>query len=230
MKFLAIETSTIDTVIALGDDRRLLAGVTKRLEKGRGEKVPAMIAVCLKKAGLMFSDLDVFGVGVGPGSFTGLRVGLSLVKGLSYALGKPIVAFSSLDAIAFNKKTEKGGRFAVVVDARRSNVYYRFYDKGVALAPAAMVTAEGFLRKISGKLFLSGDALLSYREAFSGAGKGVVVCPPKTWYPTPEGVAACVRREWAAKKTTDSFGLQAVYFYGSDCQVNPVKNENSNGG
>ena len=198
------------SVVAVGNEKKLLAGISRRLERGRGERVPALITGCLKKARLTLKDIDVFGVGVGPGSFTGLRVGMSLIKGLSYSCGKPVAGFFSLDAIALNKPCREGQASAVVVDARRSNVYCRFYTGDTASSGPAMTNAEHFFKKLPAKISLRGDALAVYGK--KGAGR-------KLWYPTPLSVAECVRRSWAKKELTDSFGLEAVYFYGSDCQV-----------
>jgi tRNA threonylcarbamoyladenosine biosynthesis protein TsaB len=210
LKFLALETSTAVTVVAVGNEKKLLAGVSLRLERGRGDRVLELIAATLKKARLSLEELDVFGAGVGPGSFTGLRVGLSFIKGLSYSCGKPVVLFSSLDAIAMNRPLAQGAPTAVVVDARRSNVYCRFYDGAVPCSEPFMVPAEKFFKELPAEVSLRGDALAVYP---GNAAK------KQRWYPTPLSVAACVRREWARGNMADSFGVEAVYFYGSDCQV-----------
>ncbi len=221
MKFLAIETSTIYTVVVAGNETRLLAHARLRLEKGRGDGLPELISDVLKKAKLKMEELDVFGVGAGPGSFTGLRVGLSMVKGLSYALNKPVAAFSSLDAIAFNRPSDVR-RLAVAVDARRSNIYCRFYDGKTALRPAtkaAMMPAGRFLGRLTPGMTVTGDALSAYKKDIVSGSVNVRVRPQAWWYPTPASVAACVRSCWTRKELTDSFGLQAIYFYDSACQV-----------
>ena len=127
MVFLSIDTSTQYTVVALSDEKSLLYGSRRLSEKGRSDSLMNLLTHCLKYTKTKLDAIDFFGVGVGPGSFTGLRIGLSTVKGLSFALKKPCYVFSSLDAIASNGRRFLKKQLCVLVDARRSNVYGRFY-------------------------------------------------------------------------------------------------------
>lgn len=208
-------------MIAAGPVSGPLAGSRRAFAKGRADRLTAWIEVVLDKADLSLHDIDIFGVGAGPGSFTGIRIGLSAVKGFSYALKKKCVAFSSLDAIAFSVKGCPPGPLAVAVDARRSNVYCRFYrmtGKGLGRSSLPrMLPQKEFLRRVERGTVVAGDAV----RLFSGEleRRGAVCASQKFWYPRPEALAALTRQGILDKDFQDAFGLKAVYFYEQDCQV-----------
>jgi len=208
-------------VIAVGFARDGLTGSRRAFAKGRADRLTGWIEEVLKKAGLSLDEVDVFGVGVGPGSFTGIRIGLSTVKGFSYALGKKCVAFSSLDAIAFGVKGCPAGPLAVAVDARRSNVYCRFY-RMTQTGPKrhsrpGMLPVKEFLRRVKRGTVVTGDGVRILCKDL--ARRGAVCAPEKFWHPRPEALAALMREGLLNKDFQDAFSLKAVYFYGHDCQV-----------
>ncbi len=102
MKLLAIETSTMLGGIAVMEDDTLIAESRMNVKATHSERIMADIDNALKRSGFTIDDIDVFGIASGPGSFTGLRVGLSTLKGLSYATGKKVVSVSTLEAFAWN--------------------------------------------------------------------------------------------------------------------------------
>jgi tRNA threonylcarbamoyladenosine biosynthesis protein TsaB len=123
MIILAIETSTMLGGIAIVDDLSgMIAEVRLNVKSTHSERLMTEIDHALKQAGIKVSDIDVFAVSIGPGSFTGLRIGLSTVKGLSYVSGKPIVTVPTLEALAWNFPY---CRYPVctMLDARKKEVY-----------------------------------------------------------------------------------------------------------
>jgi len=219
--FLALETSTPYSVVCVGPMSGRPTGSRRAFAKGRGDRLTAWIEAVLKKAGVPLADVDVLGVGVGPGSFTGIRIGLSTAKGFAYALGKKCVAFSSLDAIAFGVKGDPPGPLAVAVDARRSNVYCRFYrmtENGLRRSsPPRMMPAKEFLRRVKRGTVVAGDAVRVLAQDLRR--RGAAAAPEKFWYPRPEALAALTKESISNKDFQDACGLKAVYFYGQDCQV-----------
>lgn len=101
-QILAVDTSQIQAAVALVRDGKLVDSVTGNVAVSHSEALMPLIDELLKRAGLKVSDIDAFGVGVGPGSFTGIRIGCATVKGLAQVLNKPVLPFSSLRALAYS--------------------------------------------------------------------------------------------------------------------------------
>jgi tRNA threonylcarbamoyladenosine biosynthesis protein TsaB len=131
MKILGIETATAICGAALIDDGQLLAEYKLNIKHVHAEKLLAIVDTVLSDAGLTVIALDGIAVSIGPGSFTGLRIGLSAAKGLAYAANKPIVAVPTLDALAFNVvalcAANSELQICPVVHARGDEVYYALY-------------------------------------------------------------------------------------------------------
>ncbi|MFH0877294.1 MAG: tRNA (adenosine(37)-N6)-threonylcarbamoyltransferase complex dimerization subunit type 1 TsaB [Candidatus Omnitrophota bacterium] len=217
MKFLAIDTSTKYSVAAVGNQQGLIYGCRRLFEKGRTESLVGLIKDCLKKAKVPLEKIDCLGVGVGPGSFTGLRIALSTVKALSYSLDKPCVAFSSLDAIAFNRLLPEGGR-CVLVDARRSSVYCRFYKFNKRSKESRILLSD--LRKhVKLPMQLSGDALGVYQDQLKNILGSCEWGAEKFWFPTPQSISRLTLEQHKSGRLKNCFELDAVYLYESDCQV-----------
>ena len=126
MLILAIDTSTDCLSLALLRDDKIIGRFHRRSHMRHSTLLVPMIDKLVKKARLKIRDIDCFAISVGPGSFTGLRIGVTTVKGLAYSLNKPIVAVPTLDVIARNVKNFKGV-ICPVLDARKNKVYSCFY-------------------------------------------------------------------------------------------------------
>lgn len=122
MKVLAIDTTTQILSVALFDEKQLLASASVLTKKGTSSKLFCIIERVLDDVGLDRRDLDVVGVSVGPGSFTGVRVGVAAVKALAYALDIRVVAVSTLEAMAYLYPVE-GRLLFPLLDARRGQFY-----------------------------------------------------------------------------------------------------------
>jgi len=126
MNILAIDTSTDYLSLAILKDGRLGAKFHKKADRRHSILLVPMIDRLLKRARLKIKEIDCFAISAGPGSFTGLRIGVTVVKGLAYALKKRIVAVPTLDVIADNAKSFKGV-ICPVLDARKNKVYACIY-------------------------------------------------------------------------------------------------------
>ena len=114
--------------------------------KGHSERIAGFARDAAAQAGLAFADLDRIGVTVGPGSFTGLRVGLAFAQGLAAALDRPVVGVSALDALAAS--ASEASEVAALIDARRGQVYARFWRDGEAAGAAEALTLEAAAARI----------------------------------------------------------------------------------
>ena len=128
---LNLETATKVCSVALGKDGSLLALKEYHGEYSHAEKLTVFVEEILKEAGLKLSDLDAIAISKGPGSYTGLRIGVSTAKGFCFALDKPLIAISTLQSMA-NKPSLKENTGNVLlcpmIDARRMEVYCAFYN------------------------------------------------------------------------------------------------------
>lgn len=137
MIVLGLDTAVGACSVAVLADGRPLAVLSEPMLRGHQERLAPMVREAMAQAGLTFDALDRVGVTVGPGSFTGLRVGLAFAKGLGLALGIPCVGVGTLEALA---ASEPGADLTLaVIDARRGQVYLQAFSQGRALmAPDAL--------------------------------------------------------------------------------------------
>jgi tRNA threonylcarbamoyladenosine biosynthesis protein TsaB len=220
MKFLSLETSTKYSVIAVCDEKGLIFGERRLFEKGRVDAMPELCREALKKAKLPLEKIDGFGIGIGPGSFTGLRIGLSTVQALSYAMGKPCYPFSSLDAIAANLVDEETERLCVVVDAKRSHVYACSYEKGkIRRSADELISVDALKDRCPRGTVFCGDACGLYRSLLEDKKNLFRVLPENLWFPTPQSIAFLTREAYRENKSKNCFELRAAYLYEQDCQV-----------
>jgi tRNA threonylcarbamoyladenosine biosynthesis protein TsaB len=138
MIVLAVDTCLGACSAAVCEDGQVLARISEPMMRGHQERLAPMVAEVMAQAGLAFSALDKIAATVGPGSFTGLRVGLSFAKGLALALDKPCVGVGSLEALAAGTS----GTLIVAADARHAQVYWQAFEDGAPLGPAALSPIE----------------------------------------------------------------------------------------
>ncbi len=124
MRLLAIETATRTAGVAAWADGRVLAE-RRQTVTTHSEQLMVMVDATLREAGWTPRELDALVCGAGPGSFTGLRIGLATAKGLSFALGRPLALVSSLETLAARVA---GGRVAAVLDAYKGEVYAGVFE------------------------------------------------------------------------------------------------------
>ena len=126
MKILAVDTATRSCSVAIVDDGMACAELTTVNNQTHTKHLMPMIDTVCDMSGLKIADMDGFAVTIGPGSFTGLRIGISTVKGLAWSLNKPVVGISSLDALAW-QCIPAPYPLCTMLDARKQEVYYSRY-------------------------------------------------------------------------------------------------------
>jgi len=147
MRGLVIDTALgLCTVVAF-EDGRLLAVRSEAMTRGHQERLGGFLRDVAGRAG-GFESLDRIGVTVGPGSFTGLRVGLAFAQGLGAALDRPVVGVSALDALAASAPAAL--LTAALIDARRGQVYARFWRDGVPTSAPEALNLEDAADRIAG--------------------------------------------------------------------------------
>lgn len=152
---LSIDTCLGASSVAVLDGERVLAVRSEPMTRGHQERIGMLAREAAAEAGVAFTDLSRIGVTVGPGSFTGLRVGLAFAKGLATALSIPCVGVNTLESLAYGTR----GFAAAVIDARMSQVYIQVFADGVSLmAPDALGLGEAAARLA--ELYSGGPATL----------------------------------------------------------------------
>src|SRR3989339_1180270 len=127
MKILAIDTSGIIAAVAVLDESKLLAEYILNHKKTHSVKLMPMIKEIISNLDLTLSEIDVFAASNGPGSFTGLRIGITTIKSMAYALKKPVISVPTLDALANNiNKTDN--LICPIIDARNNQVFTALYE------------------------------------------------------------------------------------------------------
>lgn len=187
----------------------------------------------IEQAGLTMDKLDALVVGRGPGSFTGVRIGISTAKGMACALGLPLYGVSTLDATAWLAWHDGvRGKLAVVDDAMRKEVYPAIYvlsEQGVVRLPDAhpVVKADACVaawaaRSDAEELILCGNGLVKYRSLFEEAGFKHF-CDEKLWYPTGESLVQAAAAQPEACGSGDPALVLPVYTRLSDAEENERK-------
>jgi tRNA threonylcarbamoyladenosine biosynthesis protein TsaB len=242
MKILAIETSTMLGGIAIADDSAgLIAEVRLNVKSTHSERLMTEIDHVLQQAGLAIHDIDVFGVAIGPGSFTGLRIGLSTAKGFSYATGKPIVAVPTLDAFAWNFPYCMHP-VCIMLDARKGEVYAALFqwaeDGFVRLMGEASVKAESLVEKIAAgtlpllpgrtseedirqeSIVFAGEGALLYKTKIAAAlGKKAVFASPEKMIPSPANIASIGLQKAVKGGFAEPVSLTPIYIRRSEAEI-----------
>lgn len=144
VRVLGIETATVCGSVALRDEGGHVCSFEHSEPNAHAERILPLVERALAEAGWQRAQLERVAVGIGPGSFTGLRVGIALAEGIAMALGVPLVGVSSLRALSRRVPAEISGARLPVLDARRGEVFLAAYDaQGVQLVAPCAVPAEG---------------------------------------------------------------------------------------
>ncbi|GHV98201.1 tRNA (adenosine(37)-N6)-threonylcarbamoyltransferase complex dimerization subunit type 1 TsaB [Lactobacillus nasalidis] len=172
MKILSISTATSDLSVALNDDDRLISEKIEENQRNHSVDLDPDIAGLLKEAGLTLQDIDRFAVAIGPGSYTGLRVGLTTAKMFASILGKELVGVSTLQALAQNF----AGEDALVVaalDARNHNFFAGAYRGEEAVIADGHYPLSSLLEQVAAlpdeKVIFVGSDFSKYQEEITAA-------------------------------------------------------------
>lgn len=167
MRVLAVDTATRACSVAIVDPAGVICEVTLRTGETHSANLLTLIESALSAARMQLGQIDGFGVTIGPGSFTGLRIGLGVVKGLAFALGRRVVGVSSLEALAHSCR-HWPGLVCPLIDARKGQVYYNHYDMQAngynARGKDAVGAVEQALAGIGEACLFVGDAARLYLE------------------------------------------------------------------
>ncbi|WP_086463756.1 tRNA (adenosine(37)-N6)-threonylcarbamoyltransferase complex dimerization subunit type 1 TsaB [Oceanibaculum nanhaiense] len=192
MKILALDSALSACSVAVLADGAVRAVRRQAMARGQAEALLPMVRAALDEAGLGFADLDRLAVTVGPGSFTGLRIGLAAARGLALATGLPLTGITTLEALAaaVDPAARQGRVTVALIDSRRGDVFVQIFGEDAAplSAPAAADPAALDALLPAGPLLLAGDAAPAALEVLARAGRDVALAADSA-LPDPVAVA-----------------------------------------
>lgn len=223
MNILAIDTSGVTASVALLQDETVLAEIFINLGRNHSEILLPSIDHLLMVSGLELRAIDVFACTVGPGSFTGIRIGVGTIKGLAIAADRPVVGLSALEVLAMDARGFQR-KICPMIDARREQVYAGLYaDNGsdalISIIPERLIKANEFLEFIEGETVFTGTGAIKYRDIIQRglAGKGFFVVDHRNQvHASTVGVLA--GRKALAGGLTDAVKLIPLYLRRSEAE------------
>lgn len=223
MKVLGIDTSTLMTTCAVMEDENLLGEFSLSLDMSHSEALVPMIRQLMDNLKLKISDIDLFAVASGPGSFTGLRIGLATAKSFAHVTGKPLVGVSSLETLSMALPYQPV--VAAMMDARRDRVFTGVYRMGEypeeLLPPDAIPVDEliEYLRGLDRNILLIGDGAVVYRDQFRSAlGEKAIFAPGHLNLSSGSAVCRLGSRKYREGYTDDLFIMAPDYLRDSQAQ------------
>lgn len=226
MIILAFDTSTAILTAGLYANGKALAEFEETEFNKRSDTLVSRIAALLQTAGVPIQGIDAVAVGLGPGSFTGLRVGLASAKVITHILGKKIVGVPTQDAIARSLISHEG-QAAVLLNAKKDFYYAALYNikNGVIKrnwGPKIMSSRE-FLSSLRKPTLVVGDGAIALKRQCPEASGCVFGPEGVSYHPKASNVAAVAVERLAKRKTSDPKTLEPLYLYGRECNVTVKK-------
>ena len=237
MYILSLETSTKIFSLAVSKNNQMLRFRNIRTDKILESSIIGAIDKLLASCELNLKNIDALAVGLGPGSFTSLRVGLSTLKAFVLATGKKLVGISSLDVLASSILDQKADEICTIIDARRGKEYEAIYGstrpaKGRSRSPLCdktltrktdylLATIDDVLDRAHGTTLFVGDGLRLYKEHIEKtyrAGRPIFALE-KFWFPKATELAKLAFKRLENKEYDDPVNIVPIYLYAQDCQV-----------
>ena len=211
MKILAIDTSALTATAAILSEDRLIGEISTTTKLTHSQTIMPMIDELLKKVSIDITDIDLFACSEGPGSFTGLRIGIGTIKGLAYGLGKPVVGVSTLEALAHNIDVTDLV-ICPIMDARRGQVYnglYKYNDgRLTCIEEPRALSIEELCQELTERTIFVGDGVNVHKEKIKALlGNKAVFASPQNLLQRAGSVAYAAQK----KESVSAEDLTAVY-------------------
>jgi tRNA threonylcarbamoyladenosine biosynthesis protein TsaB len=222
---LGIDTSTFIGSAGIIQDDKPLAELSLNVEVTHSERLLSSIETVISSARLKIEDIDLFAYAKGPGSFTGLRIGLSTIKGLAFATGKKIVGVSSLLALAMNARYAKY-TVCPMIDARKGEVYTAIYefgpkDKVKVISKEDAFSPEEVISRIKKKTLIFGTGARIYADVIKRKLKDKVILAPLDFdFPSGISVATLGLHMYKKGKFDDLDSVIPNYLRKSEAELN----------
>lgn len=225
MLVLGIESSTPQTSVAVGTERGILGSMMLSTGRANHEVIAPAVAKLLRWVGEDVSSLSGVAVGLGPGLFTGMRVGIATAKTLAQALSVPAVGLASLDVVAFSLRYCRR-LICAVIDAKRGEVFYAFYrpvpggvarETGFEVGSPGHVTAELVAR--AEDVMVVGNGATAYAAQLADAGTHVEVASPAYAFPAATALVELAIPRFEREEFDRAFDLKPYYLRKVDAEI-----------
>jgi tRNA threonylcarbamoyladenosine biosynthesis protein TsaB len=211
---LGIDTSTMTGGAALLKGEELVGESILNIRTTHSERLIPALDELLGHARVQLQDVGLISVVTGPGSFTGLRIGLATAKGFGYALGIPLVGVTTLEAFGWQFQVFPGIVVALI-DARRRSAFWQAFQGGEGLTEPGHGSLEDVLgwcaAQVGAQFLFVGDGAVNYREELDAALPGAVFPPASLSLLRPSAAAHLGYRRFLAGQASDAFALKPTY-------------------
>ncbi len=221
MKILGIDTTTKRLCLGLYIDGQFYE-YSLQVGLSLSELLVPTIQRVICGLGLKITDFDYFACGLGPGSFTGMRIGLATIKGLSVVKNKPVIGISTLDILAKNAPlTDR--LIVTALDARRSLIYcssYKFEQGSLKRKSAySLLSLDELVKQFPRKVVVLGDALALYGDALLTRIQNATVLDKDYWSPQAHNLISLALAKIKAKQFSSALAVKPIYLYPKECQI-----------
>ena len=209
---LLIETATKSCSVALALNGKVIACKQEVNENySHAEKLNTFIIALFQGRNISLQDLDAITVSKGPGSYTGLRIGVSTAKGLCYALDKPLISISTLRAMAYGiAQKESADLYCPMIDARRMEVYNAFYDdknNEIRAVNADIINADSYQKELESEVLFFGDGAEKCKQIIQHSNAKFI----DSIYPSSKDMIALAMQKFDKKEFEDIAYFEPYY-------------------
>lgn len=223
MNILGIDTATMAGSVAVITEQQLIAETTVNTKTTHTERLLPMIDQTLRAASLTIQQIDAIAVASGPGSFTGLRIGVTTAKSLAYSIRKPLVGVPSLDALA-SQFLYTEVLICPILDARKQEVYTALYrnteDHVQRISEYSVIAPQNLLKALHEPTLFLGDGVLAYRQQICEVlGNHALFANPALMFPRASLIAKLGVDRLLTGTPDDSYAFTPLYLRKSDAEI-----------
>ncbi|ORT99451.1 putative molecular chaperone [Anaerovibrio sp. JC8] len=225
MPILAMDTATMVSSVAVADNKKLLAELIVENKLTHSETLLPHVEQVLNMAGVKKDALEAVAVSVGPGSFTGLRIGLAAAKAIAYGLNIPIIGIPTMEGLAWHYPVP-GITVAGFIDAQKGNVYtahYRWngdnFDEVKAIEVLSLDDAINICREIYGPVMAVGDMVAKKMTKMESLPENLIIPPKHVLMPRAANIAMAGLKKLAAGQVDSVMDMEPIYIRKSEAEV-----------
>ncbi len=211
---LGMESATRICSVALAQSDKVVVLRESTKANAHAENISVFIQEVINESGLSFSDIDAVAVSMGPGSYTGLRIGVSSAKGICYASEKPLIAVNTLQAMAFgvSRLKNEDALYCPMIDARRMEAYVAIFDKDnnqIMETKAEIIVKDSFSEFLKkNKMYFFGDGASKCRELLGYNPNAVFL---DDFQPSAKYITSIAMQKYAKKQFEDVAYFEPFY-------------------